>query len=164
MGLAYDGLLGLHIIFALSWLVVSFLGIRALISIAKSPSNAGLVKRAQTLQMLISAAGGITVLIGIAFFYYVDVYRTAYAPSSSGLPVIEAGAALGFIAFILQMIASPRIRRALKTAIPAATPAQPNMPSSSTVATMKLPPAWMTLVPAVLLLVAFALMIGGSMM
>jgi hypothetical protein len=163
LGLAYDGLLGLHIIFALAWLVVTFVGIQTLLSIAKSPGNVNLVKRSQTLQSLIAATGGITVLIGIGFLYYVDVYRKSlYGLSGSELPLIGAGAALGLVAFILQMIAGPRIRHALKAGMPAATPTQTPTPSSSNA--MKLPPAWMTLIPAVLLLIALALMIGGSMM
>lgn len=118
-------------------------------------------------QMLTAAAGGLTVLIGAGFYYYINFYRTTYATSTSGLPLVDAGAALGLIVFAWQMAMSPRIRNSLKATIGAGEASRGPATSSSvqtTASTTTLPKSWMLIAPAVLLVVAFVLMIGGSMM
>jgi hypothetical protein len=152
-------MLGLHIVFALIWLAGTFVGLRALLQLSKQPGDVSAAKRARMGQMLTAAGGGLTVLVGIGFYYYINVYRTAYATSSSGLPLVDAGAALGFIVFIWQIVLGPRVRRTLNTIISRSGAATPAQPSSST-----LPKNWMLIAPAVLLVIAFVLMIGGSMM
>jgi hypothetical protein len=112
--------------------------------------------------MLTAAAGGLTVLIGAGFYYYINIYRTAYATSASGLPLVDTGAALGLIVFAWQMAQGSRIRKSLKATINASggatTQAQTTRNATS------LPKRWMLIAPPVLLLLAFILMIGGSMM
>jgi nitric oxide reductase large subunit len=158
MGLAYDGLLGLHILFALIWIVTTFIGTTALLQVTRSPGDSALRKRALLTRTLIAASGGVTVLLGIAFYYYINVYRTIYATGSAGLPLIDTGALVGLIVFAWQMAQGPRIRRALKEGT---TSGGASGPASNIAG---LPKSWMLVLPALLLLVAFALMIGGSMM
>lgn len=110
--------------------------------------------------MMKAIGGGLTVLIGLGFFYYINIYRTAYATSSAGLPLVDSGALLGLIVLVWQMSQASRIRNALKTISAsgaASTPAQTAKPAT-------IPQSWMLIAPAILLLVAFALMIGGTMM
>jgi hypothetical protein len=159
-GLAYDGLLGLHILFALIWIVTTFIGTTALLRVTRSPGDSGLRKRALFTRTLIAASGGITVLVGIAFYYYVNFYRPIYAISSAGLPLIDTGALLGLIVFGWQMVEGPRIRKALN----ATKTSSSASPSGANPNTENLPKGWMLVLPAFLLLIAFALMIGGSMM
>jgi hypothetical protein len=158
--LYFDGLLGLHIIFALIWIIASFLGVSTLLRVSKRPADVTSAKRAKTLQMVTAAAGGLAVLIGAGFYYYINFYRTAYATSSTGLPLVDAGAAIGLIAFAWQMAQGSRIRKSL-TAMIASTG------KSDTVQTANisnLPKSWMLITPAILLLVAIILMIGGTTM
>ena len=157
--LYFNGMLGLHIVFALTWLAGTFIGLRALMQLSKQPGDVSAAKRARMGQMLQAAGGGLTVLIGIGFYYYINIYRTAYATSSSGLPLVDAGATLGFVVFIWQMVLGPRVRRSLKTVISTGGSATPAQPISAT-----LPKNWMLIAPAALLVLAFVLMIGGSMM
>lgn len=163
MGFAFDGLLGLHIIFALIWIASAFISLRALMTVSRIPSDTSARQRAIMVQRLVAAAGGLTVLIGIGFYYYINFYRTAYATSPAGLPLIDTGALLGIIVFVWQMAQAPRIRRALKSMTP-----QENAGASSSSANPQvnsgLPKTWMLLVPAFLLVIAFLLMIGGSSM
>lgn len=155
--LYFDGMLGLHIVFALTWIAGTFMGLTALLKLSKQPGDVSAAKRARTAQFLGAAGGGLTVLVGLGFYYYINVYRTAYATSSSGLPLVDAGAALGFIVFLWQMAMGPRIRKSLRAVIAASTaPAQTRAPT--------MPKNWMLIAPAILLLLAFVLMIGGSMM
>lgn len=158
----FEGMLGLHVIFALTWIVGTFLGLSALLRLSKHHGDVAAAKRARMSQVLAAAGGGLTVLIGIGFYYYINFYRTTYATSSSGLPLVDAGAALGFIVFVWQMAMSSRIRKSLKTTM--ATTVTSGAESSSTQSGTTLPKSWMLIAPAVLLLVAFVLMIGGSMM
>ncbi len=166
MGLVFDGLLGLHIIFALLWIVASFILVRSLMGLIRSPNDTHIKQRALVAQRVVAAAGGMTVLVGATFYYYINFYRTAYATSSAGLPLVDAGALLGIIVFVWQMATGPRVRRSLN-----ALGASPNVSPNVTVATVparttdtSLPKSWIVLLPAILLLLAFALMIGGSMM
>lgn len=159
--LYFDGLLGLHIVFALLWIASTFIGLRALLRLSNQPKDVSVAKRARTFQMLTAAAGGLTVLIGAGFYYYINVYRTAYATSQSGLPLVDAGAALGLIVFAWQMAQGSRIRNSLKATISASGgPTQAQTATNTT----SLPKRWMLIAPPVLLLLAFVLMIGGSMM
>ena len=124
------------------------------------------ISRLKTILTVVAASGGLTVLIGLGFYYYVNFYRTEYATSASGLPLVDAGAALGLIAFILQMVSGPRIRRALKSVSSPATPVGTGQTpvSGGTSFRTALPPMWLLVLAPILLLLAFALMIGGSMM
>lgn len=165
--LYFDGLLGLHIVLALLWIAGTFIGLRSLLRLSKEPKDVSSAKRARMSQMLTAVAGGLTVLVGAGFYYYINFYRTAYATSSSGLPFVDAGAALGIIVFAWQMAMGPRIRRSVSAAISAVAGndvATTSLPVQTTATTRTLPKSWMLIVPAVLLVVAFVLMIGGSMM
>jgi hypothetical protein len=159
--LVLDGLLGVHVLFALLWVAATFVGLMTLLRLEKSPTDSSLKKRASMLNMLVAAGGGITVLVGAGFYYYINFYHPSYATSARGLPLVDAGAALGVIVFIWQMAQGSRIRRALKTNIPSQTQGSQKVPSALKA---NLPKSWMLIVPALLLLVAFALMVGGSMM
>lgn len=155
MGIAFDGLLGLHIIFALAWVGTSFVGARLLLRVVQTPNDSSLRKRALLMRTLIAATGGITILVGAGFYYYINFYRTSYATSSSGVPLIDAGALLGVVAFAWQMSQGPRIKRALSA---------PTSASSSPVSLPGMPKNWMIVAPGIVLLLALLLMIGGSMM
>jgi hypothetical protein len=115
-------------------------------------------------QTLTAAAGGLTVLVGAGFYYYINIYRTAYATSPSGLPLVDTGAALGLIVFAWQMAQGSRIRNSLKATIAAAGVAGGAATSVQTTSASTLPKRWMLIAPPVILLLAFILMIGGSMM
>ena len=162
MGLAFDGLLGLHIVFALLWIAVSFISARSVMGVIKTPTDTSLKNRALMSQRLVAAAGGITVLVGAGFYYYINYYRPAYATSASGLPLVISGAVLGVIIFAWQMAMGPRVRRALTSTSMNANSSPNTKPVQTT--NNSLPKGWMVLLPAVLLILAFALMIGGSMM
>ncbi len=146
---------------ALLWIAGSFIGLRALLRLSKQPGDVISVKRARVSQILVSAVGGLTVLIGAGFYYYINIYRTAYATSSSGLPLVDTGAVLGLIAFAWQMAQGSRIRNYLKAAI---TKSVTGSEGTVTQPTTALPKRWMLIAPPILLLFAFVLMIGGSMM
>jgi uncharacterized membrane protein len=164
MGLAFDGLLVLHVIFALVWVAASFISARAITSLAKSTDQAS-KNRVLMSQRLVAAAGGLTVLIGLGFYYYVNYYRPAYATSSSGLPFVDAGAVLGILVFIWQMAQGPRIRRAIASMNTgqATTAGSSGMSQSTQVATA-LPKSWMVFLPGILLILALLLMVAGSSM
>ena len=162
--LYFDGLLGLHIVFALLWIAGTFIGLGALMRLSKKPADVSSAKRARMSQMLTAAAGGLAVLIGAGFYYYINVYRTEYATSSSGLPLVDAGAALGLIVFIWQMAQGSRIRNSLKATIAATSASSGASAPVQTANAPTLPKSWMLIAPAILLVVAFLLMIGGSMM
>jgi hypothetical protein len=161
--LIFNGLLGLHIVLALIWIAATFISLRSLLKLSKDPRNLSSAKRARMSQMLIAAAGGLTVLIGAGFYYYINFYRTAYATSKTGLPLVDAGAVLGIIVFAWQMAMGSRIRNSLKAIISA--PATSGSTTTTPVQTISsLPKSWMLIAPAILLVLAFLLMIGGSMM
>ncbi|MDG6998081.1 MAG: hypothetical protein JRN15_03090 [Nitrososphaerota archaeon] len=161
--LYFDGMLGLHIIFALTWIAGTFIGLTAFLKLSKQPGDVSAAKRARTAQFLGAAGGGLTVLVGLGFYYYINFYRTTYATSSSGLPLVDAGAALGFIVFLWQMAMGPRIRKSLR-AIIGTTGVTSTAPAPAQSRATGLPKNWMLIAPAILLLLAFVLMIGGSMM
>lgn len=162
--LYFYGLLGLHVVFALIWIVGSFISLTALLRLLKQPTDVSSAKRARMSQVLAAAGGGLAVLIGAAFYYYINVYRTAYATSSSGLPLVDSGAALGLIVFAWQMVQGSWIRKSLKATIATAEASGGASATVQTTNTPNLPKSWMLIAPFVLLLVAFILMIGGSMM
>jgi hypothetical protein len=168
MGMAFDGLLGGHLLFAIIWIVTSFASAVILFRVLKTPINPSLLKNAILIRTLVAASGGLTVIIGAGFYYYVEFYRKSYAISSSGLPLVDAGALVGLIAFIWQTLQGAGIRRTLKAQIGSlsstttassgsATPNQSQIQS-------KLPSRAMLIAPPILLLVAFAIMLGGAMM
>lgn len=132
------------------------MGLNALLHLSKQPGDVFAAKRARTAQVIAAIGGGLTVIIGIGFYYYINFYRTAFATSSTGVPLVDAGALLGLIVFIWQIVLGPRIRKSLKAIIGAgsSTPAQ----------TSTLPKNYMLITPAILLILAFLLMLGGSMM
>lgn len=164
--MAFDGLLGGHLLFAVIWIVTSFVGVVMLLRVVKTPSNLSALRNALMLRTLVAASGGLTVLIGAAFYYYVEFYRKSYAISSSGLPLVDTGALLGVIVFIWQTAQGAGIRRSLKAQISALSTTTGS--TSSTVSQSgvqsKLPSRAMLIAPPILLLVAFALMEGGAMM
>jgi hypothetical protein len=162
--LYFDGLLGLHIIFALIWIIASFLGVSTLLRVSKRPADVTSAKRAKTLQMVTAAAGGLAVLIGAGFYYYINFYRTAYATSSTGLPLVDAGAAIGLIAFAWQMAQGSRIRKSLTAMIASTGGSAGKSDTVQTANISNLPKSWMLITPAILLLVAIILMIGGTTM
>lgn len=162
--LYFDGLLGLHVVFALIWIVGSFISLTALLRLSKQPADVSSARRARMSQMLAAAGGGLAVLIGAGFYYYINIYRTAYATSPSGLPLVDSGAALGLIVFAWQMAQGSRIRQSLKTTIATTEASGGASASVQTSTTSTLPKSWMLITPFILLLVAFILMIGGSMM
>ena len=139
------------------------MGLTALLKLSKQSGDVSAAKRARTAQFLGSAGGGLTVLVGLGFYYYINFYRTTYATSPSGLPLVDAGAALGFIVFLWQMAMGPRIRKSLR-AIIVTTAGASTSPAPAQSGAPALPKNWMVIAPAVLLLLAFVLMIGGSMM
>ena len=162
--LYFYGLLGIHIVFALAWIAGTFIGLLALMRVSKQPSNVSSAKRARMSQMLTSATGGLTVLIGVGFYYYINFYRTTYATSSSGLPLVDAGAVLGLIVFAWHIALGSRIRNSLKATISAASTSVGSSTPAQTTRATTLPKSWMLITPAILLVIAFVLMIGGSMM
>lgn len=158
--LYFDAGLGLHTIFALVWIIGTFVSLQALLRLSKQPTDVSSAKRARIAQMLKAVGGGLTVILGLGFYYYINVYRTAYATSSAGLPLVDSGAVLGLIVLIWQMSQASRIRNALKAL--SATGA--STPQIQTTNTATLPKSWMLIVPSILLVLAFLLMIGGTTM
>lgn len=162
MGLAFDGLLGGHLLFAIIWIATSFMGVGMLFRVIKTPANVSALKNALMIRTIVAASGGLTVLIGAAFYYYVEFYRKSYAISTSGLPLVDAGALLGVIVFAWQSVQGAGIRRSLKAQIASVSAA-----SGSTVQSQiqtRLPSRVMLIAPPILLLVAFGLMLSGAMM
>jgi hypothetical protein len=167
MGLAFDGLLGGHLLFAVIWIATSFVGVAMLSRVVKAPANISALKNALMMRALVAASGGLTVLIGAGFYYYVEFYRTSYAISAKGLPLVDAGALIGVIAFIWQTAQGARIRRALKEQLASlrSTTTVSNAPTvQSSQLQTKLPSRAMLIIPPILLVVAFLLMGAGAMM
>lgn len=162
--LYFDGLLGLHVVFALIWIAGTFVSLSALLRVSRQPTDVNSAKRARIWQMITAAGGGLAVLVGAGFYYYINIYRTSYATSSSGLPLVDAGAVLGLIVFAWQMAQSARIRKSLVSLIDSITATAGSTTAVQTANTTTLPKRWMLIAPAILLLFAFILMIGGSMM
>jgi uncharacterized membrane protein len=181
----FDILLILHIVTALAWLGALFAGLFPALKLY-GPSSAGdapAFRRGMMLRRLISGVGGLAVLFGIILLYYISAVDKSLAPSSTGLPILAAGALLGLVAFALSMMQTRPLQRAFEARIeqqqspppPQQQQAQPSSPSSSArpmVATtsnlqarvQKLPPKGLVISTPVILLVALVLMVAGSMM
>jgi uncharacterized membrane protein len=112
-------LLVLHISFIVTWF-----GGAALFSTIIAPSIAKIAPAARTefiiatlpryVRFIAGSATG-SIIFGVLLFGYISG-STSLAPSSSGLPLIEAGAVLGLIAFVIAIgVVYPTANKLVKT-------------------------------------------------
>ncbi len=113
------------------------------------------------LSRIVASVGGIALVFRIILYYYINFVDKTYATSSSGLPLIGAGAAFGIVAFVLFTYQSPKLRKACREKIMLASSA-PQGSTTVPVSKTDLPSRTLLIVTPIILIGALVLMVVGS--
>lgn len=166
----FDVILGLHAIIALVWLGSLLAGLSPSLKLYGSSADVSAFKRGLMLRWLIAGSGGVAVIMGLLLYYYVAAVAKSFAPSSSGAPLVAAGAILGALVFIVSTLQSRSLRIAFKARIEQSMGALSGGIHASTIGpvrpsnSQKLPSKGLLISMPIILVVALLLMIAGSMM